>query len=239
VSSTLSTQAMVNEILTRCPYNISPAYALGKLNEGFRWIDQNGPTVWRLTYATLTVLPGTPIQVALPANFDPSKPNWLSGGPQWRTTIPYLPWEKFQMLQTTGGSPMAGQGMFSAWTWSANNTAAPATYGYTAWFNPSSASIPPGGIAMPLVYHMLTPAPLAAGSAVFYPTPDAYDDVIVDLAEAEIKRIYSIAGWEMAQKRGEVALGRLAAGTRSTKEVVSELMEQAKQTQERQLARQE
>lgn len=239
MSSTLSTTDMTNEILRRIPIGIDAPYAMGKLNNAFRWVDQNGPTVWRLTYATLTLLPGLPLQVALPGNFDPSKSAFFGGGANWKTTIPFMPWEKFQQQQTTGGSPMTGTGMLSSWSWLANNTLAPVSYSYTAYFNPPSASIPGGGIPMPFVYHVRTPAPLTVGPAIYFPTPDAYDDVIVDGAEAEIKRIYSLAGWEMAQKRMEVGLGRLAAGTRSTKEIAAELMEQGKQTQERQLARQE
>lgn len=229
---------MVTRLLRKVPIGVDSTTALEYLNEGFRWIDQNGPTVWRITYSVLVVGPGA-TTVNLPADFDPSKPMWMSGGPQWRMQIPFMPWDKFLQLQTTGGSPMgAAVGMFSAWSWAANSGAAPASYSYTAYFYPTSGA-PAGATNFPFIYHKLTPAPLVSGAAVFYPTPDAYDDVILDLAEAELKRTYQIVGWEMAQKRAETALARLAAGTRSSKEVVSELMEQAKQTQERQLARQE
>lgn len=228
---------MVNEILRRVPIGINDTFALYRLNEGFRWIDQNGPTVWRLTYSSLAMNGGTAF-VNLPADFDPSKPAWFSGGASWRMPIPFMPWEKFLALQTTGGSPMgAAVGMFSAWSWAANNGAAPASYSYTAYFFPDSGK-PSVNLVLPFVYHRLTPAPLAVSNTAFYPTPDAYDDVIVDLAEAEVKRIYNQVGWAEAQKRAEAGLARLASGTRSTKEVAVELMEQAKQTQERQLSRQ-
>lgn len=238
MSSTLSTQQMVVELQKRCPFGPDSPTCLGKLNNAFRWIDQNGPTVWRLTYSVLVVGAGA-TNVNLPADFDPSKPMYMSGGPSWRLQIPFKPWDKFLQLQTTGGSPMgAAVGMFSAWSWAANMTGSPAVYSYTAYFFPTTGA-PAAPTNFPFIYHRLTPPPLTSGPTTYYPTPDAYDDVIVDLAEAELKRQYQIVGWEMAQKRGETALMRLAAGTRSSKEVVAELMEQSKQTQEIGMARQE
>ena len=46
----------------------------------------------------------------------------------------------------------------------------------------------------------MTPAELTAGASTYFPTPDEFDDLIVDMADARIRQIYNMTRWaEMLQ----------------------------------------
>ncbi len=76
---------------------------------------------------------------------------------------------------------------------------------------------------------------MAAASDVYFPSPDAFDDTIVDLAEAEVKRLYQFSMWADAQGKAQNSALLLLDKYRSPKLEMAGLQETAKETQESQL----
>ena len=54
MSQTLSTQAMVNLLAAKLPYGIATAFFQDRLNEAYRWIEQQGPYIFDLKTASIT-----------------------------------------------------------------------------------------------------------------------------------------------------------------------------------------
>ncbi len=56
------------------------------------------------------------------------------------------------------------------------------------------------GVTLNCIYQKIT-APLTDSVSSFSLVPDNFDDLIVDFAEAEIKRVYRVVGWEPLMAR--------------------------------------
>jgi hypothetical protein len=126
VSTTLSTLDLVNLTLERCKFGVGSNLVMYSLNEAFREVSQMAPFDWEQTRTTLTITTSA-VSVALPADISIGKPKLLGGPPGMLATITYVkPEEFFQQNQfySTGTALSASPGMYSAWSYQRNFTAA-------------------------------------------------------------------------------------------------------------------
>ena len=256
MSTLLSLSSMVTECQSRVPIGLSSAFWVKKLNEAYRWISQKGNFIWDVKLDAVTVT-AAQNYFTLPADCDPGKPMYLAGpvsGVSAQTgnvlsIIPYKPWD--ETLDQQYAEVTAPPGLFSCWTFSTKFTvgAGPAyvpSYRYEARLYPTSASptVTTGAFSFSFAYHVdvssteyATTATAAAPN--FFPTPNSFDNLLIELAEAEAKRIYGLAGWDVIQKRAESAIVNLLDSYRSTKNVLSGLTDQQKQVSEKKMMAQE
>ena len=93
---------------------------------------------------------------------------------------------------------------------------------------------------MTFAYHTdVSGGEYADSASVYFPTPNSFDNLIIELAEAEARRIYGLAGWDIIQKRAESAIVNLLDSYRSTKNVLAGLTDQQKQVSEKKMMAQE
>lgn len=243
MSNLLSTQAMVAQCLTRVPIGLSSTFWMNKLNEGYRWICQKGNFIWEQKSADITVNSFVNL-FPIPADCDPGKPMTLVGpiagfvvGHNLPAEVPRLPWDEAanQRYSEMGTTP----GMISCWAFKTNFTAGPPpTYAYTGWLFPPDAILEESEFRF--YYHTdAASTELTVGATMFFPTPNIFDNLMIDLAEAEARRIYGLAGWEIIQKKAEGSIMSLLDSYRSTKTSLGGLVDQQKQTNEKKLAAQE
>jgi hypothetical protein len=254
MSNLLSTSAMVTECQSRVPIGLSSTFWMKKLNEAFRWISQKGNFIWDLKGTDITLAGGIN-WFDLPTDCDPGKPMYLVGPiadfgsvGTLDTLVPYVAWDdaglqKFSELGSVGGTTGVVEGVVSCWTFRATftNTVGPPpvyTYKYTGYFFPADAvSL---SAEFRIVYHTdVSGVEYTSGTNIFFPTPNSFDNLMIELAEAEARRIYGLAGFEMIQKRAESAIVTLLDSYRSTKNALPGLVDQQKQVSERQLMKQE
>lgn len=248
MSTLLSTSAMVTECQSRVPIGLSSAFWMKKLNEAFRWINQKGNFVWEQRNSPVTVNVGQAV-FALPSDFNPGKPMALAGpfsgvtsdAGNVTSTVPYLPWDS--ALDQQLAEVVAPTGMFSCWSYNTNFAVGPpAVFSYQAELFPASAkpTSATGAFQFRFVYHAdVGSAEYAAASNIYFPTPNCFDNLLIELAEAEARRIYGLAGFEMIQKRAESAIVTLLDSYRSTKNLLAGLTDQQKQNAEKKMMAQE
>lgn len=244
MSTLLSTQAMVAECQRRVPIQLTNAFWMRKLNEAYRSVSQKGAYVWDERSISFTLLSGA-VSFDPPATFDPGKPMHLAGptsgtgayaGIGVNTLIPKISWED-AMLQQYSEMPVIA-GMFSAWA--LTTVISGGGYAYKGYLFPST-SLPTGGnLQFTFSYHIdVASVELVESAVVFFPTPNIFDGLFIDLAEAEVKRIYGLAGWEIVQKKAEAAIMPILDVYRSQKNAPAGLLDQQKQTNETKLMAQE
>lgn len=263
MSNLLSVSQMVTQCQARVPIGLTSAYWVTKLNEAYRSISQKGNFIWDVQLYFVTVNAGqdwfeipdglTPGIVAC----DPGKPMYLAGPYDSITShsgivnsiIPYKPWD--ESLDQQYAEVVAPPGLFSCWTFYTNFTvgAGPSftrSYAYRGKLYPSSAkpTVTTGGFLFNLAYHSDVSSVEFAATATatapsYFPTPNSFDTLIIELAEAEVRRIYGLAGWEIIQKRAESAVMNLLDSYRSTKNVLAGITDQQKQVGEKQMMAQE
>lgn len=247
MSNLLSTSAMVTECQARVPIGLSSTFWMKKLNEAFRWISQKGNFIWDVKAGTATVLVGAST-FQLPTDCDPGKPMWLSGptggsvgsSGNFLSMIPYAPWD--ESLHQQFAEVVSPAGLYSCWTFAAYFTGTPPTYRYMAELFPASAAptAATGNFTFAMYYHTdVSATEYVSGANIFFPTPNSFDNLMIELAEAEARRIYGLAGFEMIQKRAESAIVNLLDSYRSTKNVLAGLTDQQKQVSERKMMAQE
>lgn len=247
MSNLLSTNAMVAECQRRVPIGLDSTFWMRKLNEAYRWISQKGNFVWDVKAFFVTVNQGQNV-FDIPSDCDPGKPMYLAGPTSaiiggtngigvLNSVIPYKPWDETLDQQYSELTAMVGA--FSCWTFYTNFTAGPPTlYAYKGILYPLSAA--PNGTTgaynFTFAYHTdVSSAELAAANNVYFPTPNSFDNLMIELAEAETRRIYGLAGWDIIQKRAESAIVNLLDSYRSTKNVLAGLVDQQKQANEKKL----
>jgi len=221
MSTTISTAKMVEQIQARVPLGLSSQFCLDRLNEAYRWLIQRGPMVWQLKSANVTIS-GTGT-FTLPTDCDNGKLMVLSGGAAWQMEIPYKPWSdmlKYQYDDQTRGVT----GMYSCWSFQS-------TTGYLFPVVAAKASE-----ALALIYHAKPGTPLTSGASTYFPTPDAFDTLLIDLAVArtESPSWYRFSGWDVIQKDAQDQALALIEQHRSSRNSLLGLVEQAKQTHEAQ-----
>jgi hypothetical protein len=245
---------MVAQLQTRVPIGLSSTFWMTKLNEAYRWISQKGNFVWDLKEPTelFTLLVNNTIK-KLPPDCDPGKPIYLSGpissagssNTSVSTVIPFKPWD--ELLDQQYAEVVAPTGLFSCFSIVSrfeNNPYPPPSklYDYAVQFYPVSAAPTPstGDFTFKMVYHAdVGSTEFALGTSIYFPTPNSFDNLLIELAEAEARRIYGLAGWEIIQKRAESAIMNLLDSYRSTKNVLAGLVDQQKQVSEKKLMAQE
>jgi hypothetical protein len=228
---------MVTLLQGRVPIGLSAINALAYLNEAFRKLDQlsKGGFIWQLKQANLAL--GLNLTVPAPADFDPGKSAWLRGNTPYtptNTIIPYKPWSEFSTMQhfqtTTPGS-------FDCWTFVPNFrlTPAPTSYAWTILLAPDGAIVttPPGPV-LPFVYHSVNFAPFLSAANVYFPTPDQFDSMILDLAEAEAKRIYNLSGWDRLAQQANQAIMEIIDTYRTDRYDLAGLFDESMQSKEKQ-----
>lgn len=247
MSNLLSTSAMVAECQSRVPIGLDSTFWMKKLNEAYRWITQKGNFIWELQTAAFTLNPSFTTWT-LPSDCNVGKPMYVSGpydsvitAPLLPSLIPYVPWDVAFAQQTSEMDMPAGA--FSVWTYLATFAAGPPpVYAYQGLLYPQSAAPTAGTGAMSysFIYHVdVANTEKAAAANQFFPTPNCFDNLLIELAEAEARRIYGIAGWDIVQKRAESAIVSLLDPYRSTKNAIAGMVDQQKQTGERKLMGQE
>lgn len=254
MSTTRSTTNMATELVRRLPFGIDTNFAITQLNLAYRWVNQKGPLVWNVRTTTVTVSVGA-TSFTIPADADMGKPTYLSGPTtspgaspvsNLGTRIEYKPYKDFYTYQFQ--YPNASPGMYSVWTYAATATGGPPpTYAFTGYLLPAAAAptTATGAFSLGFAYHCKpaynfpTTMEWPLGSNIFFPSPDDFDDVIILRAEAEARRIYGIIGWDAALAQSEAACAPLIDQYRSSKEFISGLMDEVKQTQEIQANRQQ
>ena len=241
MSTTLATSVMVSTLQVRYPIGIGSAQWMFYLNEAFRKINQmsKGGFVWQLKFVGINIPAGAQIANPLPADFDPGKSAWLystalSVTPT-TTTIPYKSLEEFTTEQQFGTT---GIGLFSSWTYYPNFTFGPPTsYGWTLKLAPDTAFPLGVGITMGFYYHAVNFASLTSAANVYFPTPDQFDSLILDLAEAEARRQYSAAGWDKLAAQATQAVMELVDTYRTDRFNLAGLSDVGAQAQEKAVER--
>jgi len=225
VSTTLNLNAMVADVQNRIPMGLSSSYITDRLNESFRWIAQQESFLWNLRRTTVAVDAVT-VDFPLPAGADPGDVMSLYGS-AFEYEIPFIPFVRFSQQGVWNRGPQSG--MFSAWT--ILNTGS----SYMGKMAPDTELVAPEELN--LFYHA-TVSPISLGTA-FFPSPDEFDSLIVDLTEAEIKRRYYLAGWEGVQQKATEQVKKLMDVYASSKKYIQGLADQAARTQEAQVKRAE
>jgi hypothetical protein len=232
VSTTLSINAMVTKLQRKTGLGLSANDCIDFLNEAFRKVNQmsKGGFIWQLKTATIAV-PAIEAPIALPSDFDPGKTAVLQGDGTTtftNTLIPYVPmkdWVKEQNYRAVG------QGYFSAWTFYPNFTY-PTTYAYLMKLAPSSSFGNPATLFFS--YHANNFAPITAGANNYFPTPDQFDSMIVDLAIAEVRNVYRASGDQTEIEQAVAAIAQLIDTYRTDRYDLAGLSDQAAQLQEKQ-----
>lgn len=232
VSSTLSTTDMILRLQRKTGLGMADARCMDYLNEAFRKINQNskGGFIWQVKTATLAI-PGAQAAMNLPADFDPGKDAWLIGNATTatKTVLPYTPWKDWVNEENY---QVTGTGFFSSWTFRPNFVAAPATYAYVAEMAPASAF---GSVTnLRLLYHAVNFAPLTQGPAIYFPTPDQFDSLIVDLALAEMRNIYRLSGDQLEMQATMQAVNEIIDTYRTDRYNLAGLSDTMAQAQEKQ-----
>lgn len=241
MSTTLSTTQMVAQLQRKFPLNISTTEAMERLNEAFRKINQmsKGGFIWQLKQSAITLPAGAQVANALPADFDPGKKAIIYGDgtvTPTKTEIPYLPYVEAVKQQHFPNQKIGG---FACWTFKPNFTlTAPTSYGWTAVFFPSDAfPLAAGGVTLPIIYHAVNFQPFAAAANVYFPTPDQFDSLIIDLAEAELSRIYGRSGWDKIAAQATQAIQEMIDTYRTDRYDLAGIADQMLQSQEKQTER--
>lgn len=229
MSTTLTITQMEAELSRRVPIGYTAPVAQDALNGALRWINQQGSFPWLMRRATVVTSLGAE-QFTLPLDFDPGKMAVLYGGETspTPTEIPFKTWAdavKNQVHQTAA----AGSGVVSCWSFYAALGGTTVSL-YGALF-PSSA-VKTGTYT--LVYHSTTFPAISTG---YFPTPDHFDYLIVELAEAEIMRQYRLAGWDILYKRVTDQLRAMLGAYTTTKIAMAPVPEIANAAQTAQALR--
>ena len=239
MSTTLSTNAMVTKLQQKFPIGIQSAQWLDFLNEAFRKINQaqKGGFTWQVKKTTILIPAGAQGNVALPADFDPGKTAFLFGNAMPGATSTLIPYSTLTDFITDQNFATQGIGFFSSWTFLPNFViAAPTSYGWYIRLSPDTAfPLPVGGVTLGFWYHAVNFAPLAAAANAFFPTPDQFDSLIMDLAEAEARRTYGAAGWDKIAAAATQTMNELIDTYRTDRYNLAGLSDQVLQAQEKQV----
>ena len=235
VQGVTTTTQMVADLQQRIPMNLSSTYCMLRLNQAYQWIEQQGAFVWNILRDSIT-LGALATSCDVPDTMDVGKPwsiyPWIDVVPGHEppicAEIPYVPMDEIanHQIYHLPTTPT----LFSCHTLTNSGGL------YKFRFAPSAAAdVTP--VPFMIHFHQINPAistPLTVGASKF-PTPPAFDQVIVDLAEAEVRRIYRLSGWSdniaKAQASAQLELDKY----RSPKRDLAGLTEQSKEVQEKQL----
>lgn len=250
MSQNLTIDSMATELQRRLPVGLTSAQLFSRLNDAYFWVSQRGPMVWLLR--TTTIMPETggvfsinfknagcvsPVIAAYtPASdFDPGRDAYLSGPSEYPIQIPYKPYSAaLRHQRQTGPASLT----YSIWTYTSRIGTSSDTIGssvatgkilYTGYLFPAAAYV--AGKQLPFTYHAV---PAAVTTGGYFPSPDNFDLLIIDLAEAECRRTLGLSGWEIVRQRAQEEVMSLVDGYHSTKVTLAGLADEARQAQESQ-----
>jgi hypothetical protein len=189
------TAAQMQTELARRVTQLAATDALAAVNRAIRWVNRQG------SY-TFQVAP--PTTLAVPANGIATTPVTMDVG-------------KAHVIYNTNGIPVSRVGVHDVWRSSNYNT--PTGINYDAYtitgaaivFFPAIA----GGGTVNIIHHMITTDIAGAQTAN---TPKDFDDLILDLAEGEERRIYDVGAadlWLQMTARSQDQIKTLLDGYRS------------------------
>jgi hypothetical protein len=244
MSNLLSTSAMVAECQSRVPIGLDATFWMKKLNEAYRWICQKGNFIWELRSSDINVTAFMNF-FPIPSDVNAGKPMYLAGpvvnldptAAELNSLVPSVPWDEAWM-QRASEMPLIPGGV-SCWSFRPNfSVGPPPVYTYFGYIFPIDALT--ASCSFRLIYHSdVSSTEFSSAANQFFPTPNIFDNLLIELAEAEAKRIYGIAGWDIVQKRAESGIVSLLDPYRSTKNAIAGTVDQQKQTGERKLMGQE
>jgi hypothetical protein len=224
---------MVARLQRKTGLGLANADCVDFLNEAFRKVNQmsKGGFIWQFKGPVNIVTPLFSAPIALPADFDPGKTAVLRGNATpTSTVIPYVPMKDFvnQAHFETGVT-----GFFSAWTFFPSFTV-PTLYAYLMQLAPTTAM---NGVpyTLQLWYHAVNFAPVALGASNYFPTPDQFDSMIVDLAVAEVRNIYRMSGDQQEMNLAMQAIMEVIDTYRTDRYDLAGLTDQMAQAQEKQV----
>jgi hypothetical protein len=84
------------------------------------------------------------------------------------------------------------------------------------------------------MYHAVNFPPLANGANIFFPTPDQFDSLIVDLALAEMRNVYRLSGDQLEMQTTMQAVNEIIDTYRTDRYNLAGLSDQLAQAQEKQ-----
>ena len=214
----LTTTVMIQRLQRRLPRGFDQTLLLETLNELYQQATMKAVR-WNLVAApTLSFTKGaSQVTASLPADFDPGMPCFLSGlaSLDYAVEIPYKPPDQAYKHQSYAMAPAVGQ--YSVWTFVSDGAGA-----YTAILYPFEAG---GAHALPFVYHKV-PADVAIGAT--FPWPKKCDYLLMDLCEAEIRRLNQLAGWEIPQKKALDGISAIVEKYLTTKQVMAGLSDESR-----------
>ena len=220
----ISIDTMVTDCKLRFAIRLSTAFWTDRLNEAYRFTCQQGSFPWALVLATVKI--ATDGTFTIPTDFSPGKETFLYKN---AVLTEYLPYDRAK----THGDYGLQAATYSCWTFYANLSAAPSSYGYTGLVFPENARPTSGTDSATLVYHTSIPAPLTSGSQ-YFPSPPSFDSLIMELAESEARRRYQDPAFDIVQKRAQAQLVTMVQAFRSTKDSALGVVEQTLRVQDQQ-----
>lgn len=231
---------MVTQLKKRVPVGMSDAAALFYVNEAFRKLNQfqKGGFIWQVKTASRTFAGGQ-VETDAPDDFDPGKTAVLissSGVPVTGFPIPYLPWKdfvlqtNFQVIEPSG---------FSAWTYRPSfSFTAPTSYKWKLVIGPAEAlPFPVVSVAMTLTYHAVSFPTFASAANVYFPTPDQFDSLIVDLAVAQAKQDYNLSNFDRIAQQANQGIAEIIDTYRSERYDLAGFFDVKAQAQEKEAER--
>lgn len=231
----VTTTDMVADLKQRLPMGLSSTYCMLKLNQAYQWIEQQGAFVWNITRDQVT-LSALSTVMDTPNDMDTGKPWSLypfvgivpGAEPAISAEIPYLPMDEMANQQIFHVSAQVGifychtlvnSGGNYQFRLAPNDAVNITTSYFMVWYHKVNGAIT---------------TPLTVGASTF-PPPPAFDQLIVDLAEAEIRRTYSLSGWSDNLAKAQASTQLVLDKYRSPKRDLAGLAEQGKEVQEKQL----
>ncbi len=186
MGQTLSTSAMIDQLMYRCPFLVIRQNGLFQINRSARYWNSKASYSFNCTtnISAFVFAPNVTVATA-PSDMDMGQDFYIytSGA------TPY-PIRRVELneygIKGIRGNLMSNQNIPDHYV----------VAGRTVQIYPGI----PGGITLSAFYHIITPV-LTDSTSSFSLFPDNFDDVILDFAEAETKRENRIIGWEPLMAR--------------------------------------
>lgn len=216
---------MVQKVQRKTGIGLANQDCMDFLNEAFRYINQGskGGYIWQFKTSTLTWGASTNL-VTAPSDFDPGKEAVLRGNGTDTPTTSIIPYKQMKEWVNEGHYQTP---FWSSWT------VYPTLPTWTiALGGPKITGITPG-FTLPFSYHAVTYAPLAIGSN-YFPTPDQFDSLIIDLAIAEIRTVYNLSGGEFLWQKAMASINNIIDTYRTDRYDLAGVTDVVAQAQEKQ-----
>lgn len=211
--------------LQRRLQNLSDAHAIAALNRSIKWIERQSGYLFMAepTPALIVVTSRTPPEQAaigsMQVSFDPSKGKMVfnvDGTPVQHMAL--------SDLWMSSNYNIPGQDIYDGYAIATDYTANPPLH--TFYFTPNvSGSV--------FIYYHRAHVDIADSPSSFSGLPAEFDDLIVDLAEAEERRVYDIGdSWQLLLGRCQDQIKVLIDGFRSESQQAAQVSDATVKVQE-------